>query len=195
MNFNVLENGTIYEVLLSSCNVDGTFNVRVFGLCVDDGNFVFELYPNVTLSNIRRNASFVVHFSSDILLYVMATLGLLSVDLTRCADCSVFCEVVSYSLCDVDDDYGKNITTKIIAKPTKIIENNKTLPIINRSTSKIIELLVDYTRIEYMNLHDFNAFLGRIEKTERFIEKNGNEKHKKAIRLIKKEMKKINLHD
>ena len=191
MFFESLEENTVYEVLVST-SYEGVFNIKPFGVRVDGDKFILRLYSNMTLFNIRGSGTFMIHFTGDVSLYVDAVFGLLDEDSLDLMDVSVLCEVCGHTSSCVEDAYGKNVTTTIISKPVKIIKNKETISIINRSTNKIIELLVDYTRYNYMDIHAKKEYIKKLELTEKFIQKNGNKKHKKAIKTIKKE---VNLHD
>lgn len=185
-----LDEGTVFEVLVAT-GCDDSFNVKPFGMMLVGGNVVLNLYPNRTLVNICEEGCFTVHFTADALLFTEGFFGLLCEDSLGLVDCSVVCDVVAFSSRIVDDN-GKNIITTITAKPVKIIENNRTTTIINRSTNKIIELLVSISRFEYMDIDAMNKFYEKLESTDKYIQKNGNKKHKKAIKIIKK---RVNPHD
>lgn len=182
MFFKNLDEDTVYEALVSSS--DGNcFNIKPFGVQVKDNGIVLGLYPNHTLVNIKRTGTFDVHFTEDVLLYTKAALGLLDEDCRSLMDVSIRCEVTGYDAIPVEDSYGQNILTIIHANMVKIIENKSTYPTINRATNKIIELLVDYSRYDYQ---DIDALIEKLEKTDKFIQKNGNNKHKKSMELLKK---------
>lgn len=183
-----LEEDTLYEVLVSTGTGDD-FNIRAFGMRLVDGNIVLKLYPNHTLSNIKKTGTFTVHFTTDVSLFTGAVFGLLDESSLKLVDVSIVCEVISIDSSHVEDSYGKNITTTIHAKPVEIIRNRESMPTINRATNKIIELLVDYTRYDYMNICAKKQYLEKLEQTEKYIQKNGNQKHKQAINKIKKETK------
>lgn len=187
-----LDEDTLYEVLVSSKGADDSFNIKPFGITYSDGNIVLNLYPNQTLFNIKNDDKFGVHFTGDVLLYTESFFGMLHEDSLDLMDCSVYCDVADSVTHEVSDVYGKNIITTIIAKPTKIIEHRKITTIINRATNKIIELLIDFSRYDYMDMHARNEFAKKLESTEKYIQKNGNKKHKIALKKIKE---RINPHD
>lgn len=189
-----LDEDTVYEVLVSTRDAGGSFNIKPFGVRVKGNNIVLRLYPNHTLINVRKDRKFVLHFTDDVLLFTKAAFGLLDESSLSSMDCSVNCEVSDFFPDSVEDDYGENITTTIIAKPCKIIKNKQTPSTINRPTNKIIELLVDCSRYNYMDVHERDDFIKKIISTEKFIEKNAGKKHAESIKIIKKELK-VNLHD
>ncbi len=183
---NKLEEGNIYEVLIATENGDGTLNIKPFGVKFEEQHFVLHLFPNKTLFNIKQKKSFTVYFTNDVLAYTNALFGLLD-DFDK--DFAVECEVENISSDQVADSYGKNIAAIITAKVIKIIEHDKTLPIINRATNHIIDLLVEFSRYSFMDVDKQTQFVEKIESTENIINKCGNKKHKKALNLIKKELK------
>ena len=89
----------------------------------------------------------------------------------------------------IDDNYGKNVATTIIAKPTKIIEHKKTVPIINRASNQIMELLIHFSRYEFMDVDARNNFIQKLNYSEKIIIKTGNKKHLDSLNLLKKELK------
>ncbi len=180
-----LEENVIYEVLVVTGS-GNAHNVSPFGLRYVDKSFVLDLFPNKTLLNIKKTNSFRVYFLYDALLFTRALLDDVSVSqLEESCHCSVLCDVGSMESGMLSDTRGKNIITRIIAKPTKIMTNNSTLPLINRATNHIIELLVDFSRYEYMDADVRSNFKEKVVMYEKIIIKTGNEKHKKAIKMIK----------
>lgn len=184
-----LEEDVTYEVLVIT--YDGVkANIKPFGLRYTGESFVFDLFPNSTLLNIKRTGTLTVYFLHDILAFTKALLDELTLDeLKGTFHCSILCDVKSIESDMTDDAYGKNILSRIIAEPTEIITNNLTLPIINRATGHIIEVLVDFSRYEYMDVDARNNFKEKIRLIEKTVEKTGNTKHRKAMEIIKNRMK------
>ena len=184
-----LEENVTYEVLLltgEGVNV----NIKPFGLRYTGESFVFDLFPNRTLLNIKRAGTLTVYFLYDVLAFTKAFFDELTLDeLGGICHCSIQCDVKSMESYMTDDSYGKNILTRIIAEPTEIITNNLTLPIINRATIHIIDVLVDFSRYEYMDVDARNNFKEKIRLIEKTVEKTGNTKHRKAMEIIKNRMK------
>lgn len=190
MNFlNNLEEKTIYEVLIATDNKDGTCNIKPFGIKYENNHFTLNLFPNKTLLNIKNNKHFTLIFTQDSLLFTKSLFGFLSTDdLKKTYYSSVLCEVVKFSDKTIIDNYGENITTTIMANPVKILEDKKTMPLINRATTNIIELLVEFSRYDFMDVDSKNNFIKKLDSTENLIKKIGNKKHYKSIELIKKEL-------
>ena len=186
---DTLDENTLFEVLVATVNPDGTSIVRPFGVRYVGGSFIFNLFPNHSLSNIKDNGKLTVCFTGDVLLFVRALLCDLTFDgVEDCVDCAVVCDVSSVESVQMEDSIGKNITYKIVAKPIKIIEHGRSLPVISRATNHIIELLVILSRYQYMDVDVKNRFHEKVRESEEIISKTGNNKHKKAIQLIKKEI-------
>ena len=186
-----LEEDVVYEVLLCSHDLNDNNHVRPVGMRFDGEFLVFSLFNSRTLANIVDNPHFSVFFTGDSLLYVLALLGSLECDDYFWSNVShVFsCDVLSFDEKNIDDSYGTNTTTRIIAKVVNIKEINPTPHVINRATNNIIEELVDFSRFDLMNVYEKNNFYKKLEYCEKIVNKTGNKKHKKAIQLIKKEIK------
>lgn len=186
-----LENGTTYEVLISTENEDGSFNVKPFGLKVKDNLFVLKLFPNRTFFNIKRTSQLTIFFSQDVLMFTKALTSRLDYDdFLAGVDCEIQCAVLDIDTNHVEDDYGKNVRVTIMAKPMEIIEHKRTLPIINRASNQIMELLVDFSRYHLMDVDAKNNFIKKVRSAEIIIRKTGNKKHLDSLNIIKKELKK-----
>lgn len=184
---DTLEEGMTYEVLISTENEDKSHNIKPFGLKVKDNLFVLKLFPNRTFFNIKRTEEFTVYFLHDVLIFAEAlTSGLDYGNLLDKVNYEVGCKVLNSDTTGIEDAYGKNITTTIMAKPLNIIEHKKTLPIINRASNHIMELLVDFSRYDLMDVDAKNNFIQKVDSSEKIIEKTGNKKHMDSLNLIKK---------
>lgn len=188
---NNFEEDMTYEVLVSTENLDGLFNIKPFGLKIKDGLFVLSLFPNKTLLNIKRSGKLTVYFSQDVLLFTKSlTSGLIMDEVLDEVNYEVEAEVLNIEDNLVEDDYGKNVSSTIFAEPKKIIEHKKTLPVINRASNQIIELLVDFSRYAFMDMDAQNNFIKKVNSSEKIIRKTGNKKHLDSLNLIKKSIKK-----
>lgn len=186
---DTLEEGMTYEVLISTKNEDKSRNIKPFGLKVKDNLFVLKLFPNRTFFNIKRTEEFTVYFLHDVLIFAEAlTSGLDYGNLLDKVNYEVRCKVLNSDTIGIEDAYGKNVTTTIMAKPLNIIEHKKTLPIINRASNHIMELLVDFSRYDLMDVDAKNNFIQKVNFSEKIIGKTGNKKHLDSLNLIKKEL-------
>lgn len=184
---DTLEEGMTYEVLISTENEDKSRNIKPFGLKVKDNLFVLKLFPNRTFFNIKRTEEFTVYFLHDVLIFAEAlTSGLDYGNLLDKVNYEVECKVLNSDATGIEDAYGKNVTTTIMAKPLNIIEHKKSLPIINRASNHIMELLVDFSRYDLMDVDAKNNFIQKVDSSEKIIEKTGNKKHMDSLNLIKK---------
>ncbi len=186
---DTLEEGMTYEVLISTENEDKSRNIKPFGLKVKDNLFFLKLFPNRTFFNIKRTEEFTVYFLHDVLIFAEAlTSGLDYGNLLDKVNYEVGCKVLNSDAMGIEDAYGKNVTTTIMAKPLNIIEHKKSLPIINRASNHIMELLVDFSRYDLMDVDAKNNFIQKVDSSEKIIGKTGNKKHLDSLNLIKKEL-------
>jgi len=184
------EEDMVYEVLISTKNEDGSLNVKPFGLKIKNNSFVLKLFPNKTFLNIKNNLVFTVYFLQDVLMFTKAlTSNLDYEEFLNEINYEIPCKISNSSVSVIEDNYGKNITTTIIAEPIKIIEHKETLPIINRASNKIMELLIDFSRYDLMDVDAKSNFIEKINSSERIIRKTGNGKHLDSLNLLKKESK------
>ena len=184
------EEDMTYEVLVSTKNDDGSLNIKAFGLRIKDDSVVLRLFPNRTLSNIRNTGELTIYFLQDVLIFTRAlTSGLNPDEFLDEVNYEVPCKISNLETNTIEDGYGKNITTTIIAEPLKIIEHKKTLPIINRASNQIMELLVDFSRYDFMDVDAKSNFIKKVNSSERIIRKTGNKKHLDSLNMLKKELK------
>jgi hypothetical protein len=184
------EEDMIYEVLMSTKNEDGSLNVKPFGLKIKDNLFVLNLFPNKTLLNIKNNLEFTVYFLQDVFIFTKAlTSNLDYEEFLNEINYEIPCKISNSSVSIIEDNYGKNITTTIIAEPIKIIEHKEAFPIINRASNKIMELLIDFSRYDFMDVDAKNNFIEKVNSSETIIRKTGNKKHLDSLNLLKKELK------
>jgi len=162
------EEDMVYEVLISTKNEDGSLNVKPFGLKIKNNSFVLKLFPNKTFLNIKNNLVFTVYFLQDVLMFTKAlTSNLDYEEFLNEINYEIPCKISNSSVSVIEDNYGKNITTTIIAEPIKIIEHKETLPIINRASNKIMELLIDFSRYDLMDVDAKSNFIEKINSSER----------------------------
>lgn len=184
------EEDMTYEVLVSTKNEDASFNIKPFGLKIVDNSFVLKLFPSKTLSNIKSTGMLTVYLLQDVLIFTKAlTSNLSREDLLGEVNYEITCEISNLDELSIEDDYGENITATIIAKPVKIIEHKKNLPLINRASNQIIELLVDFSRYDFMDVDARNNFIKKLNSSEKLIRKTGNKKHLDSLNILKKELK------
>ena len=191
IEINLMEN-TIYEVIITSFNKQ--VNFKPFGIKFNNKKVILNLYPNRTLKNIKTNPEFLIQFTTNPLVYTKALLNKLTPsDYNKeyfLLDSNIVIKANVYSICEYvhEDNYGKVTLTQITANIGEIHEINNQPPVINRATNKIIDLLVDYTRIPYMNSTQKNDYINKLQNLSSVIKKSGNNQHIQSLKLLKKEI-------
>ena len=189
---NLPEN-TIFEVLVTTTNNQKP-HTKPFGMKIQDKQVVLTLFPNKTLNNIKNNKEFLIQFTLNPLIYTKASLNkLTSKDYQNnniLKEATVILRLKVNKIIELknNDIYGENIITTIFSTVTDIKQENIQVPAINRATTKIIELLVDYTRYNYMDSNQKSSYINKIIESENIIRKTGNKNHNKSLNLIKKEL-------
>lgn len=192
IDINNMEEDTIYEVLITSKGDD--IHTKPFGIKINNNKLILNLYPNKTLSNLKKNNSFLVQFTSNPLLYTKALFNELDVndyseDYTlKDVSCVLKAKTIELKEHKVEDKFGKNSITTIISDIIDISIKKNQIPVINRATNLLIELLIDYTRYNFMNEVQKNYYIDKILKYENLIRKAGNYNHIQSLRIIKKEI-------
>lgn len=188
--FDDFEEDMTYEVLVSTKNVDESLNIKPFGLKIKNNSFVLRLFSNKTLLNIKNTEKLTVYFLQNPLIFTKALTSNLNYDeMLNEINYEIPCEISGLDATTIEDIYGRNKTTTIIAKPIKIIEHKKTLPIINRASNQIMELLIDFSRYDFMNIDAKRNFIKKVNSSEGIIRKTGNKKHMDSLNILKKELK------
>ncbi|RAP53173.1 MAG: hypothetical protein BZ137_07520 [Methanosphaera sp. rholeuAM130] len=194
-NLNIEEN-TRYEVLITTNNNDNSYNTKPFGVLFKQDNVILNLYPNNTLKNIRNNPSFTIQLSSNPLTFTKALLGKLDESdyddngILKKTSRILYANATDYVVIIHEDKYGDTPITRITAEITDVVMLNNSPPTINRTTNKIIELLVKLSRVKYMNKEEFESFKKEADDSFKFIIKEGNQDHMDSLILIKQEIKK-----
>jgi len=192
-NINI-EEDTRYEVLITTSGNDNSHNTKPFGV-VFKGNIVkLNLYPNTTLKNIRDNPSFIIQITSNPLIFTKALLNKLDASdyndegILNGASYALYANTIDYMGVIQEDNYGKTQITKINAEVTDVIKLNNSPSIINRTTNKIIELLVKLSRLPYLSKDEVSSFKKEVDNSLKFIVKEGNQNHIDSLTLIKQEL-------
>ena len=189
MNKLNLEDNIIYEVLITTKS-NNTYHTKPFGVQFRDNKVILNLYPNNTISNLKNNGQFIIEITNNPLLFTKATLNKLDgTDYNKghLCDSSVVIKasVESIDTKKISNKYGISTLFSVIAsiKDYEILDSKP--PIISRATNKIIDLLIDYTRLEFFNQKQLNNYYKNLEDTALFINKTGNDLHKISIELLK----------
>lgn len=191
-----LEEDTTYEVLVTTINQDNSVNTKPFGIKIRNEEVILNLYANRTLDNIMNNQEFYIQLTSNPLLFTKALLNKLDAHdyedkvLLKDVSCLLKLEVTGTKTMIKEDIYQSVTITRISSKiiSTKYLDKN--ILSINRATNRIIELLVKTSRVHLMDKKELNEFEEEVDKSSRFIIKEGNETHIKSLTLIKQEINK-----
>ncbi len=188
-----LQNDTIYESLITTVNSDNTINTKPIGIIFENNQIRLDLFYNRTLQNIKCNKIFTIEFTTSPLLYTKALFNKFNpTDYKKEGNYYNLLKsdyVIHAKLIKIDKFMNKS---KIIAEIVNEQEENNSIPTINRATNKIIELLVKYTRINFMTKEEKQLFKEEIIKSEGFIEKVGNQNHIESFNILKSEIEKNN---
>lgn len=191
-----IEENMIYEVLVTTYDDDKKYNTKPFGITFKENNVILNLYPNNTLNNIKRNSSFMIQLSSNPLMFTKALLDKLDVDdydedgILKKTSYIIYANATDYVGVIHEDKHGDICITRTTAEITDIIKINNSPSIINRATSRIMELLVKLSRLQFMTNDELLLFEKEVDDSLRFIVKVGNQDHIDSLTLIKQELNK-----
>ena len=197
-SFNV-DCDVLYEVIVTTKNSDMSYNSKPFGISFDsDGLVHMRLFENRTLLNIYDNGFVRIQFMGNIYTMTRALLGMLddtdymNNSATLCGASFVFdVDVVSVDGADISDSYSKSHVSNIVCKILGVVYSGNDLPVLSRATYKILDFLVDYSRVNFMNYENINSFYNEIQSSSNFIKKCGNHLHQDALKLIENSVKNI----
>ncbi len=190
-----VEDNLIYEALVTSY-CDDDVHTKAFGVIFKDRFIELNLYPCRTLYNLETNDHFLVQFTDNPLTFTRAVLGKLDCDdyttddVLESASIVFKLKVDSMNRHSVFDKYGVNTRTKITARILDTIVVKDKPYLINRATNHIIDLLVEYTRLNLYDSKQLDNFLKNIRACEGLLEKNSNDLHRQSLELIKNELTK-----
>jgi len=194
---NILDERTTYEVLITTKNVGEEVHTKPFGIKLIDNKLILNLFPNITLKNIKSNPNFKVQFSLNPLIYTKAFFNKLNDDdyiendVLVCSDYTIDAKVEDILRFIQEDNYGTSVYYRITAEITGFKKLKNKMPAINRSTNTILDLLVKVSRFHLMSSEEKNNLIEEINKTYKFILKEGNQNHLDSLNLIKKELNKL----
>lgn len=191
-----LEENVSYEVLITTCSGSSP-NTKPFGIRIRNvDEVILKLYNNNTLKNITSSDEFLIQFTQDPLVYTKALFDKLTGEdylpdnILRTATTTIKAQKQDMNPTTIKNQYGQSQLTIIKAKITRIQQHNTQIPVISRSTNKIIELLVKISRINMMTKEETEQLKKEIKKESKFIIKEGNQKHIDSLTLINSQMKK-----
>lgn len=195
-----MERGLLYETILTTQNRDGTPNAAPVGVvCKNENEIVLYLFKgSKTYLNVRRKKTFYVNLSKDPLLFVQSTIGDLgsgkfqkqnSGFSLKGADSFFRADVTHERIVERKDHLGTSTLNIVRANVKEVVEVNQHPEPLNRAIYGIIEALIYLTRIDMVSEDEKNKNLDKIDEISRVVNKVGGEDHKKAMKMILKELK------
>ena len=189
--------GQQYEVIVTTENIDGTYNAAPIGvICKNKDEILCKIFKtSKTLSNICKNESFTVNITYDPILFTLATID--NIPLEYYEDNTILKDINAYFKCNVsdfketvrkDDPVRKNEAIVITAKVNSLKIKETTFKPLNRGMCSLIESLVNYTRIDYVTKEKQDYYINRLKESERIIKKVGTLKEKEAIKILKEKI-------
>ncbi|OED30627.1 DUF447 domain-containing protein [Methanosphaera sp. WGK6] len=193
-DINLFSENVIYEVLITTFEC-GIFHTKPFGMKINDNKIILNLFPNKTLYNLKQNPNFIIQINQNPLIYVKSATNQLHYEdyvnnnILKDTSHVLIARVLFMDEIEIKDSYGKNVLTEIIAEPLELKKLKNTIPLINRATNIIIDLLVDYSRFYYMTSSEKEKFCEKLVDCERIIKKTGTENHLESLMILKNEIK------
>ncbi|WP_303235690.1 DUF447 domain-containing protein [Methanosphaera cuniculi] len=187
------EKNTLYEILLTTTNKDQSYNTKPFGITITDEDKIhITIFPNRTLKNIQRNPEILIQFTQDALTYTKSALSKLESDdyidsdmkILKKTDYVIKAKVVDIKEEQIHDQFSRTMKAQIMCEIEDIQKLHDKIPTLSRPTAQIIEHLVKYSRVKFMNIDEKKAFLSEIDESASLINRQGNEDHKEALKLI-----------
>lgn len=189
-----VEKNTLYEILLTSINEDETFNTKPFGITIDDENKIhITIFPNKTLRNIQRNPNITIQFTQDALIYTKSALSKLSDDdyvddgmkILKKVDYIIDAKVTEIIEEQINDQYSRTMKAQVTCEIEDLTKIRDVIAVLSRPTALILEHLVKYSRVKFMNTDERKAFLAEIDESKPLIERQGNKDHYEAFNMIR----------
>ncbi|WP_304124280.1 DUF447 domain-containing protein [Methanosphaera cuniculi] len=187
------EKNTLYEILLTSTNKDQSYNTKPFGITITDEDKIhITIFPNRTLKNIQRNPEILIQFTQDALTYTKSALSKLESDdyidsdmkILKKTDYVIKAKVVDIKEEQIHDQFSRTMKAQIMCEIEDVQKMHDKIPTLSRPTAQIIEHLVKYSRVKFMNKDEKKVFLSQIDESAPLINRQGNENHKEALKLI-----------
>lgn len=185
----------LYEVLLTSQNNNGSYNIKPFGIKFNkDGQIEITIFPNKTLKNIKNNPFITIQFTQNIDVYVRALFNklvdsdFLDDKILNETNTAIDAKVVSMTEEVREDAHSKTTITHVVCDIIDVSQINLAIPVISRPTAMIMEDLIRYSRVKFMNVNEMCEYLKDMEDSIDFIKDQGNKIHLDAINLICSEL-------
>lgn len=190
-----MENGLLYETIITTKNSDGTPNAAPVGIvCKNGSKIILYLSEAIhTLQNIKNNGHFIVNILKDPTIFTKSIVGELSPDCFKNhlndfyitnTDAFFSATVIKSKEIEKGHKIGNSKLTIITAKVNEIIIKNKNVEPLNRANFAIIESLIYLCRINIVDNKTAQLYLERINEMSRLVTRVGSKEHKKAMKKI-----------
>ena len=202
MNINLasigIEKGRQYETIITTKNEDGTYNAAPIGvICAGEDKIINRIFKGShTLENIIREREFIVNITHDPELYTVSLLGNLPQSYfdddysLKCGDAYFKCNVISLTEAVKQSDPVKKKGEGIVIKSKAIdIVIKKPTRAMNRGFGYVIETLTNLTRFDLVDDAKKEEYITQFKEANRIVLKVGTKEDIKAMREIKKELK------
>ena len=194
---NVLDEHTTYEVLITTIGSDEKLHTKPFGIKLQGNKLILNLFSNNTLNNLRYNPNFKVQFLLDPFIYTKALFNKLNDDdyfekgILKDTSYVIDAEVDNMLKFIQEDKYNTTFYYRITADILRFKKLKNKIPTINRSTNRLLNLLIKSSRFYLMNDEEKNELIKEMNNEYKFILKEGNQRHLDSLNLLKEEIDKI----
>ena len=196
-----MEKGQQYETIITTLDKEGNTNTAPIGVIAKDKDEIlcriFE--GSHTLANIRIQKKFMVNITLNPILFTLATIGNIpseyfnsnlknnKIPTLKNVDAYLICEVIDIKeAIKKSDPIRKSKAGLVSSKVVEIVLNDDSAKAANRGFYCLIESLVNFTRISFVDEEKQKYFLDRFNESKRIINKVGSKEDKEAINLLKK---------
>ncbi len=193
-----MERGRQYETIITTKNAQNVYNAAPIGvICSGPDVIVNRIFKGShTLENIVKTRKFVVNITYDPELFYTSTLWNLPQDYfnedlsLKCAEAYFKCEVISLTEAVKQSDPVKKKDEAIVikSKVTDIVINRDTKAY-NRGFGYVVESLANLSRFDMVGDDKKAEYISKFKEANRVVKKVGYREDKKAMGLIKKELK------
>lgn len=194
-----MEKGRQYETIITTKNIDGTYNAAPFGvICSGSDKIVNRIFKGShSLENILKNRKYFVNITQNPEIFMLSTLGNLPQDYfaeegyLKCCDSYFECEVMSLTEAVKQSDPIKKKGEAIVIK-SKVVQicSNNDNKAFNRGFGYVIESLSNYSRFELVDTDKKKEYLRDFREAYRIVRKVGTKNDIDSMKKIKEEYNK-----
>ena len=194
-----MEKGRQYETIITTKNEDGSKNAAPIGvICAGENIIICRIFKGShTLDNMLREKEFIVNITHDPELYTVSLLGNLPQDCfdedysLKCCDAHFKCMAVNFTKAVKQSDPVKKTGEAIVIKSEVTdMTINKPAKAMNRGFGYVIETLTNFTRLDLVDEAQKERYITQFKEANRVVMKVGTKQDIKAMREIKKELRK-----